>query len=265
MGEKFESSKLGELVWGEPESSFIFTLTDFRQIALDVEPVNEIFGYKSGNIPMGFNRPSNSATSNLLQKFNSVEEAYQELTSKNTKSQDESSETDQSESTTEDIRDHTEIQWELIQLGLDHGYDVYVAKNDQNREYEGSKLGDPCIDSLNLTGFSKSAMDIIEYVDVIWLDDDYIVEMFEVESTTSVFSGILRMTDFVVKVPNLKVSMNIVAPATDEEKVRKQMARPTFEQVLDQQETGLLNYISFEEVRELRKVVETNGPLRSPF
>lgn len=148
---------------------------------------------------------------------------------------------------------------------MDHGYDVYVAKNDQSREYRNNELGDLCVDSLNITGFSESAMYIIEYADVIWLDDDYIAEMFEVESTTSVYSGVLRMTDFVVKVPNLEVSMNIVAPTEDEEKVRNQMARPTFERILDQLETGSLNYISFEKVRELREVVEENGPLRSPF
>ena len=55
--------------------------------------------------------------------------------------------------------------------------------------------------------------------------------------------------------------MNIVAPTEDEEKVRNQMARPTFERILDQLETGSLNYISFEKVRELREVVEENAYL----
>jgi hypothetical protein len=36
---------------------------------------------------------------------------------------------------------------------------------------------------------------IIRHVDVIWLEGDAIVAMFEVESTMSIYSGILRMTD----------------------------------------------------------------------
>jgi len=163
------------------------------------------------------------------------------------------------------VREHTEIQWYLIQLGLDHGYDVYVATNDQNLTYNGQPLGDDCVDDLNLTGFSDAAMRLIEYVDVVWLNGGYIEKMFEVESTTSIYSGILRMTDFVVKVPNLAVDMHIVAPQDDEEQVRRQMNRPTFQHVMNRAQHCSLQYLSFEEIRNKRNLVEQAGPLQAVF
>jgi hypothetical protein len=227
-----------------------------------------VLGY-SPNYPLyGFSRASDDAISTLLQTYNSVEEAFQDLrddgVSGDSPDPDQTSERPEDEIEKE-VREHTEIQWYLIQLGLEHGYDVYVATNDQNLTYEGQRLGKDCVDSLSLTGFSDAAMRLIEYVDVIWLNDDYIEKMFEVESTTSIYSGILRMTDFVVKVPNLAVDMHIVAPAEDEEQARRQMTRPTFQHVMDRAQHCSLSYLSFAEVRNKSELVEQAGPLQAVF
>lgn len=89
--------------------------------------------------------------------------------------------------------------------------------------------------------------------------------MFEVESTTSIYSGILRMTDFMVKVPNIAVDMHIVAPEDDEDKVREEINRPTFQHVLGPAEHCSLRYLSFEEVRETHETVQRAGPLQQVF
>jgi hypothetical protein len=89
--------------------------------------------------------------------------------------------------------------------------------------------------------------------------------MFEVESTTSIYSGILRMTDFVVKVPNLTVDMHIVAPSEDEEQARRQMTRPTFQHVMDRAQHCSLQYLSFDEVRDKKELVDRAGPLQTVF
>jgi hypothetical protein len=119
-----------------------------------------------------------------------------------------------------------------VQLGQQHGYDVHVAINDKNRTYQGERLGEGCLEELVLPGFSDAVTNIIRYVDVIWLEGDATVAMFEVESTTSIYSGILRMTDFVTRVPNFAVDMYIVAAESDSDAVRKGMTRPTFETVM---------------------------------
>jgi len=276
--ETFENSDLGEWLWGTPESRFIYTLADYQEISIPRSEIWDLLDY-SPNYPLyGFSRASDDALSSLLQSYNSVEEAFQSLredevddaSDENVETPEEltndirsSGETVLEESG--EVREHTEIQWYLIQLGLEHGYDVYVATNDQNLTYEGQRLGEDCVDSLNLTGFSDAAMRLIEYVDVIWLNGDYIEKMFEGESTTSIFSGILRMTDFAVKVPNLAVDMHIVAPEADEDQVRRQIDRPTFQHVMGEAKHCSLQYLSFEAVREKREVVSRAGPLKQVF
>ena len=262
VDETYESEELGELIWNSPSSRFIFTLTDYAEVEIPVHEINDLLGYSKNNVIMGFNRPSDEAISNLLKQFNSVEEAFQYYApngTTGTATDDSSGEEDGQ------TREHVEIQWHLIQLGLDQGYDVYVAKDECDEKYNGERLGEGCIDNLNLTGFSAATINIIEYVDVIWLDDEFIVEMFEVEHTTSVYSGILRMTDFVVKVPNLAVSMNIIAPDNKEDKVRRVMNRPSIQTVLSESEFSTLSYHSYEKVRDRQKTVEKAGPLQEPL
>jgi hypothetical protein len=262
VGTPFESEHVGEAAWGEPESSLLFTVTDYQHISLDRDELGRYLGYSEGWYPRGFVEVSDDARNTLLQTFNSIEEAFQVF---QTDTDEDDTEEDRTEEETETTREHTEIQYQLIQLGLRHGYEVYVAKNDKNREYNGGKLGADCVDSLQLPGFSSAATDIIEYVDVIWLEDDHIAKLFEVESTTSIYSGILRMADFAVKVPNIAIDMRIVAPSEDEDKVRKEMTRPTFDKVLGEAEHCDLEYISFADVRETHETVQNAGPLQDVF
>lgn len=279
----YHSADLGEWLWDASESSFVYTLTDYEEISVPRQDVWDVLGY-SENYPLyGFSRVSDDARTSLLQTYNSVEEAFQAFRQYSESETETDTETGSdsesgggldtepgfdSESPGEDAtgaREHTEIQWHLVQLGLKHGYDVYVATNDQNLTYEGHRLGEDCVDNLDLPGFSDAAIRLIEYVDVIWLNGGHIEKMFEVESTTSIYSGILRMSDFVVKVPNLAVEMHIVAPAEDEDQVRRQMTRPTFQHVIDRAEHCSLQYLSFESVREKRELVDKAGPLQTIF
>lgn len=259
-GRTFRSEEVGKWVWDNSESSFIFTITDYESVSIDRGELWSVLEYSDGYFVRGFSRVSENARDNLRQQYPSVEVAYQELKSDagDTGGDDKDPEDD-------DIRKHVKIQWKLIQLGLMHDYDVYVAKNDQSETYQDEMLGAECVNQLPLTGFSDAARSIIEYVDVIWLDDNYIVKMFEVESTTSIYSGILRMIDFIVKVPNLAVDMYIVAAENDEELVRKQIDRPTFQHILEPAEYCSLNYLSFSRVNDRFSLVEKVGPLKTVF
>lgn len=261
---KFTGSHIGDWIWNNPESRLVYTLSDYTEIDVPKEELWDILGYKSGNrLQSSLVRISDEARSNLLQKYSSIENAYSDLKGEGTDEEGDYIEIDENNET--EVREHVKIQWYLIQLGLLHNHDVYVAINDQNTEYQGEKLGKNCIEQLSIAGFSQAALDVIKYVDVIWLNGDYIVQMFEVESTTSIYSGILRMTDFVVQVPNLGVDMNIVAPGGDENLVRKQMNRPTFRRIVEPSRHCSLRYISFEEVRERYDLVQRAGPLQTVF
>jgi hypothetical protein len=124
---------------------------------------------------------------------------------------------------------HTEIQYQLLQLGVDLGLDTWVAKNDRSRAYKGVVLGKlpRMIDTLP-TQFNEATTRTVELIDVLWLKGHSIVAAFEVEATTSVYSGLLRMSDLLALQPNLDIRLYLVAPEDRRAKVEQEIRRPTF-------------------------------------
>ena len=267
VGTTLRDREFGETIWDSDDSGFIYTVEDYQEHSVSTEKVAALLDYGDGWFPRGFMRVSETAINALLTEYSSVEEAFQTLRSSDGESappwaQPEGETGDPAD---EEVRVHTEIQWQLIQLGLIHGYDVHVAINDQSEQYNGEELGEECLDELVLPGISQSVTRIIEYIDVVWLEGDAIVAMFEVESTTSIYSGILRMTDFVTRVPNIAVDMYIVAASEKEDAVRQQMERPTFETVLSPVAHSSLQYLSFADVEATYETVTEAGPLQEVF
>src|SRR5579863_1836410 len=76
---------------------------------------------------------------------------------------------------------------------------------------------------------------------------------FEIESTTSIFSGLLRMSDLIAMVPNINIPLYIVAPSERRKKVFAEVNRPTFAK-LPTPMAEICRYISFE---EMHKQVDT--------
>ncbi|WP_308572133.1 EVE domain-containing protein [uncultured Methanobacterium sp.] len=128
-----------------------------------------------------------------------------------------------------DSNPHTEIQWMLLKLGNDMGLDVWVARNDRNKSHNGNVFSElPRIkDSLPLQ-FDEVTNKTIELIDVLWLQGNAITAAFEIESTTSIYSGLLRMSDLISMQPNLTMPLYIVAPDERRDKVIREVNRPTF-------------------------------------
>lgn len=97
----------------------------------------------------------------------------------------------------QDEHDHTVLQGWLRDLGRKLGYQVWIASNDRSRPFEGGKLGDGCLERLPVGLGALPEADSIRFIDVLWLDRDgqEIAAAFEVEHTTSIYSGILRLHD----------------------------------------------------------------------
>ena len=125
--------------------------------------------------------------------------------------------------------DHTRIQYLLLALGAELGYGVWVARNDRNKVYNGRILGEMPRIAKQLPKMPSSAADnIVELVDVLWLQQNAIVAAFEVECTTAVYSGLLRMSDLLALMPHLSVKLYVVAPDERRGRVRQELIRPTF-------------------------------------
>ena len=75
--------------------------------------------------------------------------------------------------------------------------------------------------------FDDATNRTIELIDVLWLDRNAIVAAFEIESTTSIYSGLLRMADLVAMQPNLNIPLFLVPPEERREKVFAEVNRPT--------------------------------------
>jgi hypothetical protein len=124
---------------------------------------------------------------------------------------------------------HTEIQYHLLKLGAEMGLDVWVARNDRSRTWNGETLGEMSrILSELPTQFNDATTRTIELIDVLWLKGNSIVAAFEVESTTSIYSGLLRMSDLLALQPNLDIRLYLVAPDERRIKVAQEILRPTF-------------------------------------
>jgi predicted RNA-binding protein len=151
---------------------------------------------------------------------------------------------------------HEEIQWMLLKLGSDLGLDVWVARNDRNREYEGKPFQDiPNLRSELPRQFDNATNRTIELIDVLWLQGDAILAAFEVEHTSAIYSGLLRMSDLVSMQPNIKLNLYLVAPDDRREQVMDEINRPTFTR-LKPPLPKICKYISYS---QLKKEIEEIG------
>jgi hypothetical protein len=127
---------------------------------------------------------------------------------------------------------HTHVQWLLASLGRQLGCRVWVATNDHAREWRGERLGALSIERLPALGLDPEAERLVALIDVVWLQGpNQIAAAFEVERTTSVHSGLLRMADLAALSPNLSFPLYVVAPRARLERVRRELSRPTFQRM----------------------------------
>jgi hypothetical protein len=125
---------------------------------------------------------------------------------------------------------HTQVQWLLAKLGQRLGCKIWIAANDHNREWKGERMGDLSIKSLPTLGMDTASQAVIRLIDVLWLKGgSQVAAAFEIEHTTSIYSGLLRMSDLIASSPNLNFPLYIVAPEARLLQVQKELSRPTFQ------------------------------------
>jgi predicted RNA-binding protein len=154
---------------------------------------------------------------------------------------------------TKEPSDHIEVQWLLLKLGIDMGFDVWVARNDRGRQLKGQRFADlPKLKTELPLQFDEATNRTIELIDVLWLRGNAIVAAFEIESTTSIYSGLLRMSDLIAMQPNLNIPLYLVAPDERRQKVIDEVNRPTFRR-LSPPLFEVCRFISFSDLRSRLK------------
>jgi hypothetical protein len=164
-----------------------------------------------------------------------------------------------------DARKSIQIQAKLAEIGAIMGCRVWVPRNDRGRVLQqvGERHLSAFLNDLPLN-YDDVTLNTIEQIDVIWLRGRSIVRAFEVEHTTAVYSGLLRMADLLALQPNMDIRLHIVAPEERREKVFREMHRPVFS-LLDKgplaKSCTFLSYDSVIAIREIEHLAYTSEKL----
>jgi type II restriction enzyme len=153
---------------------------------------------------------------------------------------------------------HTEVQGWLRDLGLALGFGVWIASNDRSRSYAGGALGDGCAQTLPAWITGTTGADAVRLIDVLWLHPvgEGVAAAFEVEHSTSIYSGIVRMLDLAFAAPDRAVhGLYLVAPDDREHEVRAQLKRPAFQRIADLQ----VRYLPYGELAKNRDAMARFG------
>ena len=129
----------------------------------------------------------------------------------------------------QEIKASIKMQANVAQLGAILGFNIWVPPGDRGRVSEAlpSQYHSKLITTLPLN-YDTATLRTIENIDVIWLDRRSIAQAFEVEYTTAIYSGLLRMADLLALQPRIQISLHIVAPTSRREQVRREIVRPVF-------------------------------------
>ncbi len=147
------------------------------------------------------------------------------------------------------------------------GLDVWVARNDRGKSYQGMSFeAIPRLRQSLPTQFDDATNKTIELIDVLWLRGNAIVAAFEIEHSTSVYSGLLRLSDLISMQPNLNIRLYIVAPDDREDKVFREVNRPTFTRSLKPPLTEICQFIPYSALRaKLEKIKDVLPYVRPDF
>jgi hypothetical protein len=143
------------------------------------------------------------------------------------------------------ISEHVTMQWKLARLGIKAGERVWVPVGDQMRLRNAYQF-----DSFD-PEFS-AGIDLphsyVENIDVVWKQEFRIGAAYEIENSTSIYSGLLRFADLNIVAPNTLYPMFIVAPKERKNRLREQLRRPAFKRLELDSKVRFLSYEAIDDI-----------------
>ena len=142
---------------------------------------------------------------------------------------------------------HTEMQYHLLKIGNALGYNVMCAQNDRSKSYNNANFSFQCLSEFPTMNADKDTINTIKMIDVLWFQKstNNIIGAFEVEKSTSIYSGILRLTDLAYSIATGDEVFYIIIPDNREKDVRMQLSRPSIKSI-----KVPINYILFSDLRQ---------------
>lgn len=150
----------------------------------------------------------------------------------------------QQEKKEEDL--HTEMQYHLLKIGNALGYDVIAASNDRSKSHCGNSFSFLSLQQFPEINLEKETLNTVKLIDVLWFQKatNNVIAAFEVEKSTSIYSGILRLTDLSYTIADGDEVLYLIVPDKREKDVCLQLSRPAI-----RQNRVLIKYILFSELR----------------
>ncbi|MDE3259349.1 MAG: hypothetical protein OYM47_16095 [Gemmatimonadota bacterium] len=155
-----------------------------------------------------------------------------------------------------DGRESIQYQAKVARIGVEMGFRIWVPKNDKLRvlEHIPDHMHDKFLDVLPLN-YDDTTLRTVEHIDVLWLKGRSMARAFEIEHTTAIYSGLLRMADLLALQPNMDIRLHIVAPMHKRDRVLREIRRPVFS-LLDKgplyDQCSFLAYDSIDSLAETR-------------
>lgn len=253
---KARNLQLAKHFWDEDTDGktweYIYFMINDVEVNIPQSVLNRYLGYSENYFPRGFSSIDQkkadhllSAYGDLLSLLQKIErgEELEEVDIERKKEYEEIIEEKVEKAPTE----HDEMQWRLIRLGNKAQFGVWVPKADQGRKFEGNTFRDFVLPDF------QEAIDVPTYIkniDTVWKLGLSIKAAFEVEHSTSIYSGILRLSDLRALAPNSNYPLFIVAHRDRRIQVFNQLKRPTFSNDylrLDRE----VRFLSYDKIRDL--------------
>ena len=146
-----------------------------------------------------------------------------------------------------ELSEHLWMQWTLLRMGRQAGQKVWAPRNDQSRITAAHDFSD--FESTFASGLDTQVK-YLENIDVVWKEEFRIDAAFEVENSTSIYSGLLRFADLTMVAPNTHYPLFIVAPEERRNRVREQLVRPAFKHLKIAEKVRFLSYNKVREIDE---------------
>lgn len=123
---------------------------------------------------------------------------------------------------------HSQVQSLLGAIGHSKGFQIWIPQNDRSSLDWNQVSRFKMVNSLPPA--YNAVCDIAEQVDVLWLakGGGQIRALFEVEHSTTIYSGLLRFNDIHLATPSSQTHFNIVAEDVRRGQFSRQLNRPTF-------------------------------------
>lgn len=137
---------------------------------------------------------------------------------------------------------HSQVQSLLGAVGYSKGFQIWIPQNDRSLLDWNQVSKFKMVNSLPPA--YEAVCGIAEQVDVLWLakGGGQIRALFEVEHSTTIYSGLLRFNDIHLANPSPHMRFNIVAEDVRRGQFSRQLNRPTFRASGLSDSCGFLDY-----------------------